>query len=264
VKYGYHAVYSKNFYEGIDDAFKNGFDFVQFDLGIRKFFLDNLTKTELTDIADYAKQNRVEITFHSPGDNVSLTCDYPMIRQGILDEFKLILHKANQIGARHVTFHVGEYPQFKKSGCRVDDLYSSYYEDVLFENLKCLTDNCGDVFVCVENLGLNDSKRKAISRLFDEQLPLYLTLDTAKMYTRNAEINEIDYEFFKRHKDKIREMHIHDMNKEFGGHQIVGNGFIDFQRFKQFIGDEVYLNFEVRPVEAAKQSKDNCRAIWNI
>ena len=44
MKTGYHAIYSNNFFEGIDDAQENGFNFVQFDLGIPKFFLNDLTK----------------------------------------------------------------------------------------------------------------------------------------------------------------------------------------------------------------------------
>ena len=41
MKTRYHAVYPSNFYKGIDDACKNGFDFVQFDLGVPRFFVDN-------------------------------------------------------------------------------------------------------------------------------------------------------------------------------------------------------------------------------
>ncbi|MDE5740975.1 MAG: hypothetical protein K2H90_00835, partial [Oscillospiraceae bacterium] len=53
------------------------------------------------------------------------------------------------------------------------------------------------------------------------------------------------------------EIHIHDKNDRFGSHQTVGEGYVDFSLFKPFWGEDTYLNFEVRPVEAAKQSKDN-------
>lgn len=264
MKTGYHAVYSKDFYEGIDDACKNGFDFAQFDLGVPTFFLDNLTNNELVSIRNYARDKKIEITFHSPGDNVSLICDYPLIRKGILDEFKLILDKANLLNARHITFHAGDYPQFKKSGCKIDDSYSSYYEDIFYENLKFLTDNCGEVFICMENYDLNNNKRKVIKKFIDDKLPLYLTLDTAKLYSKNSEINKQDFDFFIQNKNYIREIHIHDLNTKFGGHQIVGTGFVDFQLFKQFINENVYLNFEIRPVEAAKQSKDILSQIWKL
>ncbi len=43
MKTGYHAVYENNFYDAIDNAKTYGFDFVQFDLSIPEFFLDNLS-----------------------------------------------------------------------------------------------------------------------------------------------------------------------------------------------------------------------------
>lgn len=262
---GYHAVYPSDFYAGIDDAYINGFDFVQFDLGVPRFFLDNLTNDELKRIRDYARDKNIEITFHSPGDNVSLFCDYPLIRKGIIDEFMFILEKADFLNARHMTFHAGVYPKFKKSGCKTDNnSYTDYYAEVFYDNLKTLTDNCGNVLVCMENLDLDDIKRKVIMRFFDERQPIYLTLDTAKMYSRNNELKKQDFDFFIEHKNRIREMHIHDLNKEYGGHQIVGNGFIDFSIFKQFVNNDVYLNFEVRPIEAAKKSKNAIDMIWNF
>jgi sugar phosphate isomerase/epimerase len=116
----------------------------------------------------------------------------------------------------------------------------------------------------MENLDLDDIKRKVIKRFFDEGQPIYLTLDTAKMYSRNNELNKQDFDFFLEHKDRIREMHIHDLNKEYGGHQIVGNGFIDFSIFKQFVKNDVYINFEVRPIEAAMKSKNAIDMMWNF
>ena len=52
----------------------------------------------------------------------------------------------------------------------------------------------------------------------------------------------------------IREMHIHDIN-DYGSHQTVGTGHVDFTLFRPFCGPDVYLNFEVRPVEEAAKSK---------
>lgn len=262
IKTGYHAVFAETYFSGIDDAKKYGFDFAQFDLGVPKYFLNQLTADKLTEIKKYAENNGVEITFHSPGDNVSLFSDYPIIRQGILDEFKLMLEKANVIGARHVTFHTGIYPMFKKSRERADDSNADYYENVLYDNLKTLIDNSGDVLVCVENSGLNRTARKAVQRLINDTKKLYLTLDTAKMYVSNNKLNEDDFGFFEKNKDFIREIHIHDKSDQLGSHQIVGDGYVDFLQFKPFFNEDTYLNFEVRPVEAAKQAKDNLYKIF--
>lgn len=261
MKTGYHAVYARDYFDGIDAAFNNGFDFVQFELGVAKYYLSNLTDAGLAKIRRYTESKNVQISFHAPGDNVSLFCDYPIIRKGILDEFALILEKANKLNARHITFHAGNYPQFKKSETKTDNSNNSYYEKILYDNLKYLINNNGNVLICLENFQWNEVARNVIELLITDNLPLYLTLDTAKLYNMK-EINKQDYDLFVKYKDRIRELHIHDTNKEFGSHQIVGTGIVDFNLFKQFLNENVYLNFETRPVESAKISRDKLSKIW--
>jgi Sugar phosphate isomerases/epimerases len=92
--------------------------------------------------------------------------------------------------------------------------------------------------------------------LIDNGYALYLTLDTAKMYTKNFKIDKEVLKFFTEYKSFIRELHIHDKNGQFGSHQIVGTGIIDFTLFKEFIqSDNTYINFEIRPLESAVISK---------
>lgn len=263
LKTGYHAVYAENYFKGIDDAKKYGFDFAQFELGAPAYFMNELTEEKLLEIKKYAEDIGVEVTFHSPADNTSLFSDYPLIRRGILDEFKLILEKANVIGARHMTFHTGVYSKFKKSGEKATPFYAEHYEKVLYENLKELINASGDVMVCVENDSLDDVARCVIQRLIDENERLYLTLDIAKMYAANDKLYEDDFAFFEKNKAAIREIHIHDKNDKFGSHQSVGEGYVDFIMFKPFFNNDTYLNFEVRPVEEAKRSKDNMFKLLN-
>lgn len=259
MKTGYHAIYEENYYVAIDNAHKNGFEFVQVDLGVPEFYLDELSDKELTDIKRYSHSKDVEITFHAPGDNVSLFCDYPSIRNGILQQFRMILYKANIIGARHMTFHAGHYPEYKKNESLKDDFsdsHSDYYNDVLYYNLKKIIDSCGNVLVCLENCGLNTLKIEVIKRLIRNNCSLFLTIDTAKSYQGDFNIHQEVYDFIAEYKDYVREIHIHDINKTFGKHQIVGNGVVDFSLFKEFLfKDRVYMNFETRPIEAAIISK---------
>lgn len=134
----YHAIYEKNYFEAIDIAKNNGFEFVQIDLGVPTFFLDDLKDNNLTEIKNYSKERGVQLSFHEPGDNVSLFCDYPKIRKGNIDQFLSILEKANQLEARHVTFHAGQYPEFKKSNCAYDDFslqFADYYMEILSKNI---------------------------------------------------------------------------------------------------------------------------------
>ena len=256
MKTGYHAVYAETYFTAIDDAKQHGFDFVQFDLGVPTYFLNGLSSKQLAEIRKYAEDSGVQITFHSPGDNVSLFCDYPIIRRGILDEFRLMLDKANMLGARHMTFHTGIYPTFKKAKENADNSRTDYYAGVLYDNLSTLIENSGDVLICVENSGLNGVSGNAVQRLIDDTHKLYLTLDIAKMYSSAGKIIDDDFSFFEKNKEFIREIHVHDRNKEFGSHQVVGEGFVDFKLFEQFYNENTYLNFEIRPVEAAKEARE--------
>ena len=72
--------------------------------------------------------------------------------------------------------------------------------------------------------------------------------------------SDIDFE---KNKDRIREIHIHGKNDSYGSHQSVGDGYVDFSLFKPFFNEDAYMNFEVRPVELAKQSKDTLFKILN-
>lgn len=257
IKTGYHAVFEKSYFGGIDSAKKYGFEFAQFELGVPTYFLHELSAEKLSKIKKYAEEKGVEITFHAPADNVGLFYDYPLIRRGVLDEFKRILEKANAVGARHMTFHTGNFPMFKETGTKADNTRADYYENILYENLKELTENSGDVLVCVENNGFKPIEIKALQRLIDENVRLYLTLDIAKLYRSEHNILKDDLAFFEKNRERIREIHIHDKNDRFGSHQTVGDGYVDFELFRPFFNADTYLNFEVRPIEAAKKSKDN-------
>lgn len=257
IKTGYHAVFEESYFGGIDSEKKYGFEFAQFELGVSTFFLHELSAEKLSEIKKYAAESGVEITFHAPADDVGLFYDYPPIRRGVLDELKLILEKANSVGARHMTFHTGTYSMFQKTSAKTYDTRAVYYENILYENLKELTDSSGNVLVCVENNGFKPAEIKALQRLIDENGRLFLTLDIAKLYKSDHNILEDDLAFFEKNRERIREIHIHDKNDRFGSHQTVGDGYVNFELFRPFFNVDTYLNFEVRPIEAAKQSKDN-------
>ena len=269
MKTGYHAVYVSNYYGAIIDAVKWGFDFVQIDLGVPELFLDEMNDKELTLLGEFARTSGIELTFHSPGDNTSLYADYPLIREGTLAQFELLLKKANILGARHMTFHTGVYPQFKMSAdadCEeesgFDIAHAAHYEQVLYENLRRLIRTSGNVLVCLENCHLDEVGMSAAKRLINEGEKLYLTLDIAKAY-RKSQLDAHLLEFYTEYKSTIREIHVHDINAAIGrSHQTVGSGFVDFAAFEHFCGCDTYINFEVRPVESAAISRDNLHRIW--
>jgi sugar phosphate isomerase/epimerase len=267
MKTGYHAVYERNYFEAIDVAKNNGFEFVQIDLGVPTFFLDNLKDDDLIEIKNYSKDKGIQLSFHAPGDNVSLFCDYPKIHKGNIDQFLSIVEKANQLDARHVTFHAGQYPKFKKSNCTYDDFslqFADYYMEVLSKNILDLLKCTQTTLICFENSGFNSLIMKVLDKLIKDDKNLYLALDTAKSYTKKFELDQDVFQFMKNNSKCVREIHIHDVNKEYGRHQIVGDGLVDFNLFKGFLfKDNIFMNFEVRPMQAAKTSKQRLIEMFN-
>lgn len=252
---GFHGVFEKGFYEAVDNARLHGFDFVQFDLNIPRFFLNTWTAENLCKLRQYAESKGIQITLHAPCDNVSLFSDFPLIRKGILDEFKLILEKANFLGARHLTIHAGEHPKFRQSG-QSEDLYTAeyqtHYEAVLYENIKELILTAGNVMICLENHKLDRIIMDVVEKCIDEKYSLFLTLDTAKMYTPTYEFDRVGFNFMMAHQDQIREIHISDFNRAYGSHQIPGTGIVDFTLVKELLHKQnIFVNIEVRPLEAA-------------
>ena len=159
------------------------------------------------------------MSFHAPGDNVSLFCDYPKIHKGNIDQFLSIVEKANQLEARHITFHAGQYPEFKKSNCEYDDFslqFADYYMEVLSKNILELIKCTQATLVCFENSGFNSLIMKVIEKLIKDDEDLYLTLDTAKSYTKKFELDQDVFQFMKNNSERVREVHIHDFSKEYG------------------------------------------------
>lgn len=259
MKLGYQAVYDLDFFDAIDYASDNGFDFISFDLNVPKFYIDNLTKEELLKIKVFAERKRVGLAFHAPGDNISLFSDYPCIRDGILKHFTKIIKAAELLNASHVTVHPGSYPALRKARAKEDDFskeYSDYFSKVLYKNLLYLSKVSQSVKVCVENFNFATITMNVLEELFKENT-IFLTWDIAKTYDRYVNCNEVVEGFMFKHRDKIKEIHVHDMIKDKKSHETVGSGDLDFSRYVEvFKGENKYVTIEVRPREEAKISRD--------
>lgn len=77
-------------------------------------------------------------------------------------------------------------------------------------------------------------------------------MDTAKSYNKKFEFNQNIFQFMKNNGERVHEIHIRDFHKRYDQYQVVGDGFV----FKGFLFiDDIFMNFEIRSVQAAKESK---------
>ncbi|MEN6356270.1 MAG: sugar phosphate isomerase/epimerase [Armatimonadota bacterium] len=259
--FGYQAVYDDDFFDALDYAAKNGFDFVSFDLNVPRFYIDGLPDARLDEIRGYAVSKNVKPAFHAPGDNISLYTDYPAIRSGILEHFSSIITSAQHLQARHTTIHPGAYPSLKKFDAKNDDFVAAhrdYFSRMLYENVMHLADRAKDVLLCLENFNFTDITMETVDKLLANTDRLFLTWDIAKTYDRSLQKDEMVESFMLKHCDRIREIHIHDIIKDFRSHQIVGEGGIDFSQYADLLHrPDIAITIEVRPREAAKVSRDS-------
>ena len=251
---GYHAVFDKDYHDAIAYASDSRFDYVQFDLNIPRFYLDHLSAREVRRIRTAADDRHVGLSVHAPGDNVSLFTDYPAARDGLLRQMQHILHRANDLGARHLTVHPGLVPSFRRAretGDAYRAEYAPYYRRVLSENLRWMADRSGSVVICVENFGTVDLAFEALGGLLGQGFPIHLCWDFAKSAAQNGA-----EDFFRQNAGHIREVHVHDLDLHGRSHQVVGEGTLDFRRYAEVIvrGD-VATTIEVRPREAALESR---------
>jgi sugar phosphate isomerase/epimerase len=256
---GYHAVYESDFKVAIKSAADNGFQYVQFDLNVPKFYLETLSRNQINDLKSYTNDLNIKISFHAPGDNVGFFTDYPLIQKGLIDHIKVILQKANELNAHHLTVHPLSPPSFRRADTLTDTFQvenEAYYRDVLIENLTKIAEASGNVSILVENYKLGKITTFALEQLFQNDTRIYLALDWPKMHTTGALPNEDQQSFYLKYKKRILELHLHDMDNNGRSHLKPGQGALNFEPlFRKFYNHNQWLTIEIRPFLEAAKSK---------
>jgi sugar phosphate isomerase/epimerase len=258
--FGCHEVYEAGYSEALGAAARAGFSYVQFDLNVPRFYLDGLSGDTLAEIRSIAADLGLGISLHAPGDNISLFSDYPAIRRGILDHLKMILEKADILEARHLVVHPLAPPSFRRADNLEDQFqkeYSVYFKDILKANLGELSHAAGGVLLLVENQRLGSIARTALEELFAEDDRIGLSLDWAKAHSKSLVLDEAQAAFFEKHRRRIREIHLHDMDEGGRSHLRPGQGKLDFAPlFSRFFSGEEWLTVEVRPLAEAAKARE--------
>jgi sugar phosphate isomerase/epimerase len=258
--FGYHDVYETDFLSALKAASEHGFQYVQFDLNVPGLYIDHLPRKRLHEIRSAASDLDVAISLHAPGDTIGLFTDYPAIRRGILDHFERVLEQANELGAHHMTVHPFRPPSFLRADTLRDgfqDIYFSYYRDVLMENLFHLTRVSGRVLITVENSDFIDIAIEALSDMFQRGTDLFLALDWAKLHRTDLAPDDAQLTFFQKHRERIRDLHLHDRDANGRTHLAPGQGSLNFRSlFEKFYEDSQWLTIEVRPFAEAVRARE--------
>lgn len=256
--FGYHSVYESTFEEGIRKCRELDFDYVQFDLNVPHFFIDQLSQNRLQEIRKLASDNGVAITFHAPGDYVGLTMDIGPIRRGIMEHLKKIIDVAEYLESHHVTLHPLSPPSFKRADTgenEFEEQYLDYYANILAKNLLELDAFTDSIKLGIENYKFAPSVLTGLRKVLAESKHVGLTLDIAKLHKADGKPDPAQMKFFQQYVDHIIELHLHDLRPHVGQHLKMGTGEIEWQNFMPYLQKpEQWMTIEVRPSKYAFQS----------
>ena len=258
----YHMIYDTSLHEAIDYASGNAWNGIVPDFGVPEFSPEKVAFYERMQLRQRAHELGIEWGFHAPGDDVSLFCTYPIIKDAILEYFRDIIDFARDLSKKrtNIVVHAGTPPTFKQAAdrnCEFTEKNHDLFLQTFCDNLTDLITHSRDhANIVLENLSWNSIVHEAI----EEMVPrgLKLCLDIPKLYT--PKFFEEDWAVFEKHKDAIEVVHVHDRNDLYGQHQVVGDGSIYFERPLRLLAgleNPALYVFEVRPRDAAAKSLVN-------
>ncbi len=255
----YHMIYKTSLHEALDYASGNVWNGIVPDFGVPALSPENIAFYERMQLRQRAHELGLEWGFHAPGDDVSLLCTYPTIKQAILEYFRDIIDFARDLSKMrtNIVVHAGIPPSFKQAAtrkCEFTETHYDLYVQTLCENLSDLiTHSRNHANIVLENSSWTPIVRDAIDQMVPKGLKL--CLDIPKLYA--PKLNEDDWAVYEKHKNAIEVVHVHDRSDLYGEHQVVGDGSIYYERPLRLLGGlghpALYV-FEVRPRDAAEKS----------
>jgi sugar phosphate isomerase/epimerase len=219
------------------------------------YFLAQLTATpERAEIAKVARDEGITWTVHLP-EGVSFFEVGEKIFGRYLTWLVKLQDQAREAGCHALTCHLGQAPHFAYSGQRREglDLFREYYETTLLVRLRRAAHllRKGPP-LCIENVG--GFHQQFVRDILDRIEGLSYTMDIGHLKVAHPGVAEAEFDFFKKHSDDVRVVHIHDNDGEWDKHLPLTDPstlepYLWFA--KEFAS---YLIVEVRPLEAAISS----------
>ena len=236
-------------------------DFVELNMKMPEYQLDNLNITALKEIADW---HGIYYTIHmEPNLN---PCDFnKLVAKAYTETVLLTIAAAKNLGVPILNMHLAEGTCFSLSNKRAS--LFDVYEDVYLQKMTDFRNQCEDaigganVNICVENTdGYHRFPflKKSLDLLLDS--PAFaLTFDIG----HNAAIEFADEPVILERADRLLHMHVHDAKGE-KSHLPLGTGELDLTKYLNLAnrhGCSVVL--ETKTTNGLKKSMEWLREKWN-
>ncbi|HUW72126.1 MAG TPA: sugar phosphate isomerase/epimerase [Candidatus Humimicrobiaceae bacterium] len=257
-KIGFVGLDRQNTLDDLNFAIKNGFDCYEIQGIGEKFDFESKIIKQIKKISE---ENNVSLGLHAMQSLWPIASLIPELSYGVVKFMKKEIILAHKIGAQRITVHGGEKDKLK----RKDSAAKNF--KVLIKNLKEIV-NFGRKYKI--KIGLENSfasnklcrTPKDLLRVASSVKGLGITLDVGHANIVNFNL----LEYFKKIKNLIINIHLHDNNGKFDEHALIGKGNINFKRFLRECKKSNYFGpfiLEIFPRKNALKGKKILLKLWN-
>lgn len=255
-KIGFIGVNRQDILSDLDFAIKNGFDCYEIQgLGV-KFDLEPKIIKQAKEICS----NHISLNLHAI-QFLPLCSLIPEVSEGALRVLKREIILANKLGVKRITIHSGNKEMPKR------EMAVNKNFEILIKNLKEVVkfgENYG-IKIGLENLASERAlcrERNDLLRVINSVKGLKITFDIGHANLTN--VKPIDY--FRKIKDFVINIHIHDNDGKSDQHEAIGKGNINFKEFlKECKNSNYYGPFilEVFPYQNMLKSRKILLNLWS-
>jgi len=245
---------TQNIIDDINFAIKNNFNVFEIDLDWEQNW--NLKKEIIKEIKDKSEANDLYLIVHTPWFLPTSTI-LPNIQKPVIKVIKKGIVFANEIHSNQITVHSGytESPIKKKN---YEALINTMKELVKFGKNH-------DIMIGLENHAIPNYPCFYVDdllRVINSVDGLGVTLDMGHVNITRTPFQE----YYKKIKDFVIDVHVHDNDSSSDQHKCIGEGTINFNSvLKEFKKNNYFGPFilEIFPYENILKGGDRFLKIWN-
>lgn len=260
-KIGFIGSDRQNILKDLNFAIRNGFDYYEIQ-AVRELTTGenfNLKPEIINQSKRISKENNISLILHASHfkDLCSIT---PEISKTALKFAKRDVSLANQIGAKQVTIHAGHRDLPEK-------------KTIIAKNFKVVVENLKEVIklgrVYGVKIGLENAFSNGLCREVKNLLRVANSVKGLKVvfdigHANIINLNPIDY--FKKIKNLVINIHIHDNDGKSDQHALIGEGNINFKEFLRECKNSNYYGpfiLELFPHKNVLKGKERFLNLWN-
>jgi len=219
---------------------------------------DRLTRTRVKVLNEFAASFPLKYTVHGPILDINIASSNSKLRSCALKLILESMDRAHDIGAELYVIHPGLRTPLENLVPGVNTSLNSYSLGKIVEYGERI-----GMKVAVENMPGNTpcllQRADEFITLFEEGLPLYVTLDVGHANT-TSQLGD----FLSKLNDKLIHLHLHDNYGKDDEHRVIGDGTVNWDLVRRNVcQDKVTAVVENNNLDDAKRSFKRATQLFN-